>query len=159
MKFLDVFNKNSSTCNKNDEKVHNKKTDKQIVGKIGEDYACDYLKSLGYKVVNRNYLKKWGEIDIVAEKNKKIHFVEVKSVSRDTLYDGNRFVTRETKDDYRPEDNIHPWKLQRLGRVIQSYILDKDISDDMDWQFDVITVYIDKNKSLLKINLLEDIVL
>ena len=130
-------------------------TEKQKIGQIGEDCACQYLDKNGYKVIDRNYLKKWGEIDIVVKKDKKIHFVEVKSVSRETIED----VNHETLDGYRPEDNIHPWKLKRLGRAIQSYLLEKDISDDIDWQFDVVTVYLDMNKRLSRVFLLEDIVL
>src|SRR3989344_5896420 len=120
-------------------------TEKQLLGQIGEDYACKYLENIGYKVVQRNYLKKWGEIDIVVSKDRKIHFVEVKSVSRVTNSNSQFNVNHET-DGYRPEDNIHPWKLKRLGRVIQSYLLEKDIPDDIDWQFDVITVHIDRYK-------------
>src|SRR5664279_3130833 len=112
-----------------------KPTEKQVIGKIGEDCVCKYLQKLGYKIADRNYLKKWGEIDVVAVKDKKIHFVEVKSVSREINNGQNGNVTRETNDRYRAEDNMHPWKLQRLGRVIQSYLLDKDIADDIDWQF------------------------
>lgn len=147
------------------------KTDKQIVGKIGEDCACEYLKNKGYKIIDRNYLRKWGEIDIVAQNNKKIHFVEVKSVSRETEIFPSDKVTHVTtvaeqsslhgrqNDEYRPEDNIHPWKLKRLSRVIQSYLLDKDISDDIDWQFDVMTVYIDKEKRISRVFMMEDIIL
>ena len=129
-------------------------TEKQKIGKIGEDCACEYLKKKGYRIIDRNYLKKWGEIDIVAKNGKKIHFIEVKSVSRVMSND----VNHETSG-YRPEDNMHPWKLQRLGRAIQSYLLDKDIPDDIDWQFDVVTVYIDMNKRLSKVFVLEDVVL
>ena len=138
-------------------------TEKQKIGKIGEDLACEYLEKNGYKVIDRNYLKKWGEIDIVAKKDKKIHFVEVKSVSREisVLRDAN--VIHETyindRDSYRPEDNMHPWKLKRLGRAIQSYLLDRDVSDNVDWQFDVVVVYIDMDKRLLNVFLLSDIVL
>lgn len=138
------------------------KTQKQVIGKIGEDCACEYLKKQGYKIVDRNYLKKWGEIDIVAKKDKKIHFVEVKSVSRE-ISDKN--VTHVTKlsshldDEYRPEDNMHPWKLQRLSRVTQSYLLDKNISDDIDWQFDVATVLVDIEKRISRVTLMQDLVL
>ena len=132
-----------------------KPTERQKIGQIGEDLACEFLEKTGYKIVDRNYLKKWGEIDIVAKNNKKIHFVEVKSVSRDL----SKNVIRETIDNYKAEDNMHPWKLQRLGRAIQSYLLDKNVSDDIDWQFDVITVYIDISKGQSKVFLLEDIVL
>ena len=142
-------------------------TEKQKIGKIGEDYACLYLEKNGYKILDRNYLKKWGEIDIVARKDKKIHFVEVKSVSRvmsnsvnhETLVVEQSSLRGRHEDAYRPEDNMHPWKLKRLGRAIQSYLLDKNIPDDMDWQFDVVTVYLDMNKRLSQVHLLEDVVL
>ncbi|MCX6701888.1 MAG: YraN family protein [Candidatus Zambryskibacteria bacterium] len=137
-------------------------TEKQKIGKMGEDYACEYLKMGGYKIINRNYLRKWGELDIVARKGNKIHFVEVKSVSRDLSAQADIFndnVIRETNDSYRAEDNMHPWKLKRLGRAIQSYLLEKDISDDIDWQFDVITVYIDINKGISKVFILDDVIL
>ncbi len=139
-------------------------TEKQKIGQIGEDCACEYLEKNGYKIIDRNYLKKWGEIDIVAQKGRKIHFVEVKSVSRSlSTQAGLSSVTHVTdekeKDGYRAEDNMHPWKLQRLSRVIQSYLLDKNISDETEWQFNLATVYIDTNKRLSRVFLLEDIVL
>ena len=151
-------------------RINNKKspkplTEKQIIGKMGEDYACQYLKKQGYSIVERNYLKKWGELDIIAKKDKKIHFVEVKSVSRnlsvirETLVAEQSTLRGEQNDSYRAEDNIHPWKLKRLGRAIQSYLLDRDIPDDVDWQFDVVTVYIDMDKRQSNVLLLEDIVL
>jgi putative endonuclease len=130
-------------------------TEKQKIGQIGEDSACKWLESNGYKVIERNYLKKWGEIDVIARKGKKLHFIEVKAVSRD-LSD----VTHVTlSDSYRAEDNVHPWKLQRLGRVIQSYLLERDVSDETDWQFDIATVHIDMSKRISHVFLLEDIVL
>jgi putative endonuclease len=139
-----------------------KPTDKQVIGRVGEDFSCEYLKKNGFKIIDRNYLRRWGEIDIVAKKGNILHFVEVKTVSRDTFYENKannrQDVTHET-DGYRPEDNIHPWKLQRMSRIIQSYLLDKDVSDETDWQFDVITVYLDRYKKLIKIEILDDIVL
>lgn len=135
-------------------KEHKEPTEKQKIGKIGEDLANKWLISSGYEILDRNYSKKWGELDIVAKKGKVIHFVEVKSVSRDL----SENVTHVT-DSYRPEDNMHPWKLKRLGRAIQSYLLDKDISDDLDWQFDVVTVLVDVNRGLSKISIIEDVVL
>lgn len=140
-------------------------TDKQKLGQIGEDCACKYLEKNSYKIIDRNYLKKWGEIDIVAKKDKKIHFIEVKAVSRsysvirETLVVEQSLLRDKQSDGYRPEDNIHPWKLKRLGRAVQSYLLDKDIPDDVDWQFDVVTVYVDVNKRLSRVFLIEDIVL
>lgn len=131
-------------------------TEKQKLGSLGEGFACNYLESKGFKVVERNYSKKWGEIDIIAKKSGKMHFIEVKSVSRE-MFDS---VIHETySDSYRAEDNMHPWKLQRLARTIQSYLLDRDVSDSVDWQFDVVTVYIDQSRGLHKVFVLEDVVL
>ncbi len=138
----------------NNEKSPKEPTEKQKLGRIGEDYACEFLKDKGYSVTERNYLRKWGELDIVCKKSAKIHFIEVKSVSRD-LKGG---VIHETNDEYRPEDNMHPWKLKRLSRAVQSYLLEKNL-DDVDWQFDVVTVYVDLDKGLKQANLIEDIVL
>jgi putative endonuclease len=140
--------------------MYNKKfskepTDKQKLGELGETFACNYLKNNGYVVLERNYLKKWGEIDVVAKKSNRIHFVEVKSVTRNL----SGSEVSQDFDSYRPEDNMHPLKLKRLGRAIQSYLLERDIPDDMDWQFDVAMIYIDLNKSLHHVLLLEDVVL
>ena len=142
-KLFFMYNKNFS----------NKPTERQKIGQVGEDVACKYLAGLGYSIVERNYLKKWGEIDVIAKEGAKLHFIEVKTVSRDSS------VTYETKEGYRPEDNMHPWNLQRLSRVIQTYLIDRSVSDETDWQFDVITVYVDQNKGLSRVEILEDVVL
>ena len=57
----------------------------QNIGKIGEETACKFLMKHGYQIVLRNYWKKWGEIDIVAKKDKTTHFVEVKTVSKNLI--------------------------------------------------------------------------
>lgn len=131
-------------------------TEKQKIGQIGEDLACKYLEKNDYKIIERNYLRKWGEIDIVTKKGNTIHFIEVKSVSRDLS--SVTHVTPKENDAYRAEDNMHPWKLKRLSRVVQSYLLEKDL-DDADWQFDLVTVYIDMSKRISRVFLMEDIVL
>ena len=128
-------------------------TEKQVIGQIGEDSACKYLVNQGFTILDRNYLKKWGEIDIVAQNDGIMHFVEVKSVSRN-IDD----VTHETGDSYRPEDNMHPLKQKRLIRAIESYIMEKNVSDETDWQLDLAMVEIDKNKRLSRVSLLEDII-
>lgn len=119
------------------------------IGERGEKEACDLLKKKGFKILERNYKKKWGEIDIVSQQGSAIHFVEVKTVTRETV--------GETVDSYQPEDNIHPWKLKRLARTIEIYLLDKDVSDDIDWQLDVIAVYLNKEGAVLKIEYIEDV--
>ena len=131
------------------------------VGVIGEKIAEDFLKRKGHKIVTKNFRKPYGEIDIVSrEKSGKWHFVEVKTVSRETLNlevsheTGSRSVSHET---YRPEENVHPQKVKRLMRVIESYILSQNIEDE--WQFDVIAVYLDQKNKTAKVQYLEDLVL
>jgi putative endonuclease len=122
------------------------------VGIAGEKAAVEHLKKQGYVIRETNYWQKWGEIDIVAEKRGVIHFVEVKTVT-------HHLEARLPSDgDYwQPEDNIHPWKLQRLGRTIETYLLAKKVGDEAEWQLDAISVYLDPEMRLLKIDVLEDI--
>jgi|SRR3989344_4508978 len=127
------------------------------LGAVGEQVASRYLERKGYKVLDRNYRKKWGEIDIVAEKEGRIFFVEVKSVSRKSY--GGKFEQAVVGDNYRPEDNMHPWKLKRLGRAIQTYILEKFKKKDPDWQFDLACVFLDMEKRVGKVRYIENIIL
>lgn len=108
----------------------------------------------GFEIVERNYRKKWGEIDIIAEKSGILRFIEVKTVSCENLDN----VIRETNDSIRPEENVHPWKLKRLSRVIQSYLLEKSV-ENKGWQLDILSVFLDLNKKQAKIRFLENIVI
>ncbi|KKT37913.1 MAG: hypothetical protein UW27_C0008G0048 [Parcubacteria group bacterium GW2011_GWA1_44_13] len=60
-------------------------TEKQKIGRLGEDIAVKYLENKGFLVIERNYLKKCGEIDVIAKKAGITHFIEVKSVTRENL--------------------------------------------------------------------------
>ena len=127
----------------------------QKIGELGEEIACKFLVKHGFSVLERNYTKKWGEIDIIAEKKEKIHFIEVKSVSKPSL----DIVTHETLDQYHPEYNMHPWKLKRLSRTIQTYFISKKIGENKDWQFDLMVVFMDLKNKKAKIKIIEDIIL
>lgn len=134
------------------------KTAKRNIGDKGEEVACRYLETRGYRVVERNYLKPWGEIDIVAEKAKKLYFVEVKTVSRDTGKGGGvGDGSRETP--YRPEDNVHPAKLRRLHRAIQTYLLDHKVPEATEWQIDVACVYLDFETRRARVEILENVIM
>ena len=52
---------------------------------IGENIAVRFLVKHNFSILERNYTKKWGEIDIIAEKSSKLYFIEVKSVTRETF--------------------------------------------------------------------------
>ncbi len=133
---------------------NSQKTQKQIVGSVGEDIASRFLKEKSFKIVTRNYRKKFGEIDIVAEKSGETHFVEVKTVSCES----NRIAGNDN-DNFRAEDNVHPWKLKRLSRAIQAYLSEKNISEESRWQFDVVTVLLDEKRKTARVRFIDDIVL
>ena len=132
-------------------------SEKRKIGDIGEDLACKFLKKEGFKIVERNYWKKWGEIDIVAKnkKTKNLHFVEVKTVSCDGLREG----IPDKMENYRVNDNVHPWKLKRLFRVFQTYLLNENVSNDIKWQFDIIIVFLDLKDNISRIKYLKDIII
>ena len=136
-------------------------SEKQKIGELGENIAVKFLVKQGFVILDRNYTKKWGEIDIVAEKNNKLYFIEVKSVSRLTL---NKLTTVSYNDsddryEHRPEDNMHPWKLKRLSRTIQTYLLSKNIADEKEWQVDLLVVFLDIKNKKAKIKVVSDIIL
>ena len=126
----------------------------QKIGETGENIAVKFLMKHNFLILDRNYTKKWGEIDIVAEKQGKLYFIEVKSVSRLTLPSNNNI-----DGDYRPEENMHPWKMKRMSRTIQTYLLSKKILDEKEWQVDLLIVYLDFNNKKARIKVVKDIVL
>ncbi len=130
---------------------------KQKIGELGESVACTFLMKRGFSIKERNYTRKYGEIDIVAEKGNKLYFVEVKSVSVVKLPENKPYFGTGHQDSYRPEDNLHPWKLKRLSRTIQVYLLNQ--KGERDWQFDVALVYLDLKNRVARVKMLEDIVL
>ncbi|MEK7564579.1 MAG: YraN family protein [Patescibacteria group bacterium] len=126
-------------------------SEKQKIGELGENMAVKFLVKQGFKVLDRNYTKKWGEIDIIAKKDSKLYFIEVKSVSS--------IVNPNSSSDYRAEDNMHPWKMQRLSRTIQTYLLEKDVDEDIEWQVDLLVVYLDLKTNKAKVKVVNDIIL
>lgn len=107
------------------------------VGSIGERLAEKYLISMGFAVIERNHRKKWGEIDLIANINEVIHFVEVKTVSYETKDELDRNVSRGTSN---PEQNVHYTKLKRLARAIETWVSEHKYSGE--YQLDVVTVRI-----------------
>lgn len=78
----------------------------RLKGAQAEDRACAFLCQHGFEIIERNFFARYGEIDIIAQKDGILHFIEVKS-----------------GDNFEPIYNITPSKLQRLARAIDSYLL------------------------------------
>lgn len=126
----------------------------QKIGELGEDVACKFLIKHGFSVLERNYTRKWGEIDIIAKKDNKRYFIEVKSVSCVTLpvfSDDDPFIRR-------PEENMHPWKLKRLRRVVETYLINQRLGF-VEWQFDLLLVYLDLEQKKARVRKIENIIL
>ena len=133
------------------------RTSKRKLGDLGENIACDYLLKHNFEILDRNYLRKWGEIDIICKKKGIIRFIEVKSVSCVTLPNVSHVTPKTLNDEYRPEENVHPQKLRRLSRTIQTYLLEKRL--DSEWQLDIITVKIVEKDRMARVEMIENIII
>lgn len=116
------------------------------VGKIGENIFVKYLKNKGYEIIDRNYRQKYGEIDVIAKKDGVLHFFEVKA--------GEAF---SHENDIQPEENITPHKKHQLRKIIQTYIFDRKIAEEQEFQIDAGIVLIDFSSKKAKIRIIEDI--
>lgn len=114
---------------------------KSEVGKIGEEKAREHLKKLGCFIVENNFWRPWGELDIIARsKDGTLVFVEVKTMID---YGGSSAL--------KPEDNLTKAKLQKLKRTASLYAGSHPelVSEKRGWRLDLITV-------LMKNDLLTD---
>lgn len=97
----------------------------QAIGLSGEEAAAKYLTSKGFRIIERNFQKRYGEIDIVAMEGDTLVFVEVKTRL------GDKFGT--------PEESITPWKLHSLIRSVNYYrMLHPDLGESM--RIDLVSV-------------------
>ena len=104
-------------------------TDKKEIGNFGEDFTAKFLKKSGYKILERNYHSRYGEIDIIASKGGVLAFVEVKTRSRDSLFKG-----REAVDFF---------KLQKCLKTAQVYMMKNQT--EMQPRFDVSELVVVQN--------------
>mgnify|MGYP001089680517 CR=1 FL=1 len=112
---------------------------KKSLGKIGEDVAVEYLKKKGYQIIDRNYRRPWGEIDIIAKKGKNIIFFEVKTLKR----------TRD--DSFLPEESIRSNKKRILIRTAKIYLSEHNYPENQNWQIDVVGIeFLEEKKCRLR---------
>jgi putative endonuclease len=124
------------------------------VGRLGENIAAEWLGNTGFLIKDRHYLRKWGEIDLIAARAGIVHFVEVKTVSYETMEELDNAVAHGM---FRPEENVHEAKLKRLYRAIESWIGEKKYKGE--YQLDVLTVRMVPREKYAVLDLIENVTL
>lgn len=94
---------------------------------MGEEKAEKYLEDKGYKILEKNYRKRTGEIDLIAFDSdfKEIVFVEVK--------------TRQRKTFGEPEESVDENKINKITETAQHWLLENRDSDEA-WRIDIIAI-------------------
>lgn len=114
---------------------------KHEIGKIGEDLASKYLEAAGYTIIERNFMARQGEIDIIAKDKKELVFIEVKTRTRD-IYG-------------KPVEAVNTQKQKHLLNTIKYYLYSKHLENEF-VRIDVIEVYF--NNDTYKINHIKQII-
>ena len=114
-------------------------TYKSNLGQLGEDLACEYLVKKKYKIIDRNFRQKWGELDIIAKApDRTLVFVEVKTMAE------------PLRLGLRPEDQLTKAKLKKLQRTASLYAghYPEKIKDNKGWRIDLITLVLSNAEGL-----------
>lgn len=107
------------------------KTEKRSLGDEGEDFACAYLKKKGWRIIERNFLQTYGELDIVARSlDKTLVFVEVKTTGQ------------FRPDGMHPEDQMTWAKILKFKKIAEGYVnrYPKLVSEKMGFRLDVLAL-------------------
>jgi len=134
----------------------------QKIGELGEKICIKWLNNNGFKILERNYTKKSGEIDIICSKDGNLYFIEVKSanIRKDIVSRENQeTVTRETlRKIYNPAENVTKSKIRKCYTTIQEYLRENKVSHETKYQFDVFLVFINQNNRKHFIDRIENVV-
>ena len=104
------------------------------IGKIGENIAADHLFAQGYQLLDKNFIVRYGEIDLVMLEDDVVVFVEVKT---------------RTSDAYgAPEDSVTPVKIEKLHNAALMWLQAHPESPD-NWRIDVVAILIDHQNHVL----------
>lgn len=109
-------------------------------GVWGELYAVRYLRNKKYKILTTNYISKFGEVDIIAKKNRLVCFVEVKTRGQNPLF--------------RPADAVDEGKQERIKSTSEQFLSRFGMRNNV--RFDVCEVWLDDEMKLSDINYIEN---
>ncbi|MGD8732125.1 MAG: YraN family protein [Anaerolineales bacterium] len=115
----------------------------QKLGSWGEKEAVHYLESKGYMILERNFNVLEGEIDVIAEKEDCIHFVEVK--------------TRSSNRCGSPEQSLDLKKQRRLLRAGFEY-LDRHLIEGWGFQFDLIAIECTPSREVIRLTHYQNVI-
>lgn len=115
----------------------------QALGTFGEDKACNYLIQNNYKIVERNFRCKQGEIDIIAKDLVKTELVFIEVKTRSTFQYGS------------PAQAVNLYKKRHILSASKYYILKNRIKDTF-IRFDIIEVFVENYK--FKLNHIKQII-
>lgn len=113
---------------------------RKAIGSDGEKKAIVFLENQGFRILERNYRSKVGEIDIIALRDSLISFVEVK--------------TRRSNDYGSPEEAVNKKKRRRIIRAAKYYLISHNLYDKKDVRFDVLALT--RKKSSFEIEYFEN---
>lgn len=119
-----------------------KKTSRQKLGSHGEDLACEYLGKHGYAIIERNFKKNYGELDIVTLYKGLLVFIEVK--------------TRIGRIFGLPEEAVTPRKLHQVKQTVLYYkLLHPELPEQL--RIDVIGIELDQGYRLVYFNHIQNV--
>jgi putative endonuclease len=124
------------------------------IGALGEKVAGAYAERHGMRVVARNYTRKTGEIDLIAESRageSTLHFIEVKTIAVDEFPVGD-----PANDTYDPSVNLHEAKVRKVARTGEWYVLEYEWEGD--WQVDGALVWLRRRDGMARVQYLPQIV-
>lgn len=97
------------------------------LGSDAETLVSEHLAADGYRILDRNWRRPWGELDVVASKGSVVHFVEVKA-------------SRRRVDGFAPELRADWRKLAKVQRTARTWLSAHRYRADTEWQIDVASV-------------------
>jgi len=109
---------------------------RKALGDLGERLAAHHLEANGYRILQRNYRRSFGEVDIIAQKGEVLSFVEVKS--------------RRGSAMGRACEAVTPIKAERLAQVAEVYTAERD--PDAGFRVDLIAIDFAPDGRLLSLN-------
>lgn len=111
---------------KSESEKGNRMENRRRIGAVHEEKAAEYLRSLGYRILERNFRCRLGEIDLIAEEAGILIFLEVKY--------------RKSSQYGTPAEAVTPAKQRRICRAADFYRMSRHVSGSRSCRFDVVSI-------------------